>query len=61
MIVGIQSPLSVDPLLYSQAQPEHGVYTVFINVGNTKIEVWFPTLCPWTQTQIPLDLNTRQS
>lgn len=26
-----------------QAQPEHGVYTVFVEMGNTKIEVsWRP-------------------
>ena len=26
-------------MIYTQPLPEHGVYTVFVDLGNTKIEV----------------------
>lgn len=35
---GWDSTCQLSPVSH-QPQPEHGVYTVFINVGNTKIEV----------------------
>ncbi|GES95961.1 methylmalonyl-CoA epimerase, mitochondrial [Rhizophagus clarus] len=34
--------LGVDQVSEAVPQPEHGVYTVFVNLGNTKIELLYP-------------------
>ena len=35
----VSIPATSIPLMPFQPQPEHGVYTVFVELGDTKIEV----------------------